>query len=226
MRLISETKYDTVEYDVLIEKYNSPSTGNEKHVYKIKGPFVQAEIKNRNNRNYKMDIMRPAVDRYIADRMQPGKMRSYGELGHPDGVEINADRISHYITELAWNGNNCFGVAEVLDTPNGRIVETFLSKGLRLGTSTRGLGTLAPHKNPDGSQDVVEYEYIASDIVIDPSAPDGWVDGIMENKEYIIKDDGVIVECYEKLEKHLSKIPNKDREQYFIKVLENFLKEI
>jgi hypothetical protein len=230
LRLIIEAKdFDASQLDCLIEKKQLEDGSFEK-TYFIEGPFVQCNIKNRNGRNYPKELMEQCVAKYMAERMNPKfGFRSFGELGHPDGVEINLDKVSHYITELKWMGNNCMGKAEVLtENAAGRTVKTFLDKKLRLGTSTRGLGALSENVSPDGSKMVESYEMIASDIVADPSAPQGFVNGILENKEYIVQDNGVIVECYQGLEKTLSVLP-KDSElknKLFFEALERFFKDL
>ena len=149
----------------------------------IEGVFLQSEIGNRNKRFYPKDVMEAEVARYrktfIDDR------RAYGELGHPDGPTINPDRISHRIVKLEQNGNNYDGKAKVVDTPMGNIVRALLEEGGKLGVSSRGLGSLK--LNTEGLN-VVQNDFMiatAADVVIDPSAPDAFVDGIMENVEWI-----------------------------------------
>ncbi len=224
LKLIIEAKdYDVRPVEILVE--SAVDTGVKS--YFIVGPFIQTNVKNRNGRKYPRQLMEQVVNKYVQDRMTNG-FRSYGELGHPDGVEINLDRVSHYIKELQWKGDDCIGKAEILTkNPSGRIVETFLEKKLILGTSTRGLGSLSETANPDGSKTVTSYEMIASDIVADPSAPQGFVEGILENKEYIVQDNGVIVECYENLERVVSTLPKDSalKEKLFLEAFENFLKE-
>jgi len=231
LKLITEAKdFNLRPVDVLIESAKDDETGISKKSYFIEGPFIQTNTKNRNGRKYILSQMQECVQKYVNERMNPNfGFRSYGELGHPNGVEINLDRVSHYTKSLEWQGNDCIGKAEILtDNPCGKIVETFLKKKLRLGVSTRGLGSLAEDANQDGSKDVESYEMIAIDIVSDPSAPKGFVDGILENKEYIIKDGGIIVECYNQLESTVSTLPTKseDKNKVFLKALENFLKDL
>jgi len=226
LKLIVESRFDeSQKLDYLIEDDKETKKRN----YFIEGPFVQTNVKNRNGRIYPKELMEEAVAEYIKDRLDPQKgIRSYGELGHPDGVEINPDKISHYTTILNWVGNDCMGKAKVMDTPNGRIVKTILEDNLKLATSTRGLGQLANQNQNDNT--VVAYEMIASDIVVDPSAPQGFVNGILENKEYIIQgaENGQkrIVECYEGLERDVSYLPNRDRNTHFANALEKFLRNI
>lgn len=197
--------------------------------YYIEGIFIQSEIKNRNGRNYPKPLLEKCVQKYMADRMKPGFYRSFGELGHPDGVEINLDKVSHYVTDLNWKGNDVYGKAKILTThPCGRMVKSFLDEKLVIGVSTRGLGTLAKNESHDGSKKVESYEMIAIDIVADPSAPKGFVDGILEHKEYIIKDNNTIVECFEGLERTISTLPRtkNEKEKYLIEAIEKFVKNL
>lgn len=203
-------------------------TGKKPSLY-VEGIYIQTNIKNKNGRNYPLPLMEACVQKYIQERMQPGKMRSYGELGHPDGVEINLDKVCDITTDLHWDGPNCIGKSKILTAhPAGRIVETLLEEGCQIGKSTRGLGSLSEMVQKDGSKIVESYEMIANDTVADPSAPEGFVNGIMENKEYIIQDNGVIVECYRGLERSLSSLPKDSelRRLLFIDSLENFLKDL
>lgn len=224
LKLIVESDFGTAcPIEVLTE-----TKEDGKKQYYIKGPFIQTNIKNRNGRKYPLELMKQVVDKYKLDRMT-NAFRSFGELGHPDGVEINLDRVAHYIQELEWVGSNCMGKAKILSgNPMGRIVETILEEKLVLGTSTRGLGTLAKTENSDGSKTVTSYEMIASDIVADPSAPQGFVQGILENKEYIIQEGGVIVECYNSLEQSLIQLPKDSelREGLFLESMKTFLKNL
>lgn len=229
LKLFTEAKdYDLRPVDTIIESIKGED-GVIGKTYYITGPYIQTESKNRNGRRYRLQRMVECVQKYVNDRMNPAfGYRSYGELGHPEGVEINLDRVSHYTTNLEWNGNDCIGKSEIItENPCGRMVETFLKKKLRLGVSTRGLGALADKANPDGSKDVDSYEMIAIDIVADPSAPKGFVDGILENKEYIIKDGGVIMECYNNLERTVSNLPvhSDNKNKLFLNAFEKFLKD-
>lgn len=228
LKLMVESNFQNqeVQYDYLIESLDKGGKS-----YHIQGPFIQTNVANRNRRVYPRELMESVVADYKKDRLDPTKgIRSYGELGHPDGVEINPDRISHFTKSLDWHGDNCIGNAEILDTPMGRICMTILEKGLRLATSTRGLGALSESPTNDGARMVETYEMIASDIVIDPSAPQGFVEGILENKEFIIKNEGNnrIVECYDLLEAKMYTLPrkSKDRKEHFGSALEKFLRDL
>jgi len=182
MKLISEQLQD-VEF-IKEEKENG------KKDYKIKGIFMQADIKNRNGRVYPMDVLDKEVKRYNEEYV--GKKRAFGELGHPEGPTVNLDKVSHMITKLEPNGKNIIGEAKIMDTPNGKIVKTLMDEGATLGVSSRGMGSLEP-KN--GANYVKKDFYLATaaDIVADPSAPNAFVEGIMEGKEWVW-DNGSLIE--------------------------------
>jgi hypothetical protein len=174
MKLITE-EIESVE--VLTETINGKKT-----LY-IQGPFLQAECVNRNGRMYPFSIMEREVKRYNENYVQKG--RALGELGHPDGPTVNLDRVSHKIVELNQEGNNWVGKAQILSTPMGKIAESLLKEGVTLGVSSRGIGSL--RENNKGYKEVGEDFMLATaaDIVADPSAPDAFVHGIMEGKEWI-----------------------------------------
>jgi hypothetical protein len=182
MKLISETVED-VNY--LIEDDESG-----KKNYRIRGPFLQAEIKNRNGRIYPMNILEKEVGRYNKEYIQ--KNRAFGELGHPDGPTVNLERVSHMITALTADGTNFIGEAKIMDTPYGKIVKNLIDEGAKLGVSSRGMGSLVPSR---GAQVVKDDFYLATaaDIVADPSAPNAFVEGIMEGKEWVW-DNGAVKE--------------------------------
>ena len=182
MKLISEQLQD-VEF-IKEEKENG------KKDYKIKGIFMQADIKNRNGRVYPMDVLEKEVKRYNEEYVD--KKRAFGELGHPEGPTVNLDKVSHMITKLEPNGKNIIGEAKIMDTPNGKIVKTLMDEGALLGVSSRGMGSLEP-KN--GANYVKKDFYLATaaDIVADPSAPNAFVEGIYEGKEWVW-DNGSLIE--------------------------------
>jgi hypothetical protein len=230
----------------VIFKEEKQSDGSVKKVTEIVGPFIQCGIKNRNGRIYPKELMVEAVQKYVNERMSGGSLRSYGELGHPEGVEINLHRVSHIITELNWNGENVMGKAKIVDTEYGRIAETLIRAGGQLGVSSRGMGSLnSPNQNKprlyeDEAQKhgidaniVTEYEMIAEDIVADPSGNNCFVEGIMEAKEYILVGGkykeynlkkGLV--AYNTLEKALSSLPNKERDTYIVEQIQKFLSTI
>ena len=181
MKLISE-EIQNAEY--LVEETNG------KKNYKIKGVFLQSDIKNRNGRIYENDILTKEVDRYSKEFID--KKRAFGELGHPDGPTVNLERVSHMITSLKPEGKNFIGEAKIMDTPYGKIVKGLIDEGAQLGVSSRGMGSLV-QKNGANYVGKDFYLATAADIVADPSAPDAFVEGIMENKEWVW-DNGVIKE--------------------------------
>jgi len=176
VKLISESIAQNVEY-ITEEKANG------KKDYKIKGVFMQAEIKNKNGRVYPMEILQKEVARYNKEFIKEN--RAYGELGHPEGPTINLERASHMITALYQDGQNFIGEAKILATPMGEIVKTLMEEGAKLGVSSRGMGSLETKKN--GASYVRDDFYLATaaDIVSDPSAPSAFVEGIMEGKEWV-----------------------------------------
>ena len=174
MKLITEN-IENVEYI-------TEETKDGKKNYSIKGVFMQADVKNRNGRVYPKDILTKEVFRYNKDFIN--NKRAFGELGHPEGPVVNLERVSHMINKLYPDGNNFIGEAKILDTPYGKIVKNLIDEGAKLGVSSRGMGTLV-HK--DGANHVKDDFYLATaaDIVADPSAPNAFVEGIMEGKEWV-----------------------------------------
>ena len=180
MKLITETIEDI---EVLKE-----DKGNGKKDYKIRGVFMQADIKNRNGRVYPVDTLVKEVTRYTKEFIN--KKRAFGELGHPDGPTVNLERVSHMITSLKPEGKNFIGEAKVMDTPYGKIVKNLIDEGAQLGVSSRGMGSI---QQSQGRNVVGKDFYLATaaDIVADPSAPDAFVEGIMEGKEWVW-DNGIL----------------------------------
>lgn len=174
MKLIRE---EIEKVEVITEEKNG------KKLLYIQGPFLQTEQQNRNGRVYRRNVMEREVKRYTEQHISKG--RALGELGHPDGPTINLDRVSHKIVSLEQKGNDFMGKAQILSTPMGKIAESLLKEGVCLGVSSRGIGSLRPTK--EGYQEVGEDFMLATaaDIVADPSAPDAFVQGIMEGKEWV-----------------------------------------
>ena len=180
MKLITETIED-------IEVLTEANTKGGKD-YKIKGVFMQADIKNRNGRVYPVATLGKEVQRYTTEYIN--KRRAFGELGHPDGPTVNLERVSHMITSLKPEGKNFVGEAKIMDTPYGKIVKNLIDEGAQLGVSSRGMGSI----QSTGQGNVVGKDFYletAADIVADPSAPDAFVEGIMEGKEWVW-DNGVL----------------------------------
>ena len=158
--------------------------------YSIKGVFLQADIKNRNGRVYPSSVLMKEVKRYNAEFIN--KNRAFGELGHPEGPTVNLERVSHMIKKLYPEGKNFIGEAKIMDTPYGKIVKSLIDEGAKLGVSSRGMGSLV-QKNGQNMVGEDFYLATAADIVADPSAPDAFVEGIMENKEWVW-NNGILVE--------------------------------
>ena len=182
MKLITE-EIESVEF--IVEERNG-----KKNLY-IEGVFLQGDIKNRNGRMYPMETLRREVQRYTENHVQAG--RALGELGHPDGPTVNLDRVSHKIVSLKESGSNFIGKAKILNTPMGKIAESLISEGVKLGVSSRGIGSLTQTKE---GVNIVSDDFMlatAADIVADPSAPDAFVEGIMEGKDWVW-DGGILRE--------------------------------
>ena len=215
MKLITE-EIEQAEY--IVEE-----AGNGKKNYSIKGIFMQSDVKNRNGRIYPKEILQKEVARY--NREFINKSRAFGELGHPDGPTVNLERVSHMIKALYPEGNNFIGEARVLDTPYGKIVKSLIDEGARLGVSSRGMGTLA---NVGGANVVKDDFYLATaaDIVADPSAPDAFVEGIMEGKEWVW-DNGILKEAEVKeLKIQVESKERMARAEKNARVFESFLKKL
>ena len=214
MKLITET-IENIE--VLTEERNG------KKDYKIKGIFMQADIKNRNGRIYPVGTLAKEVKRYNEQFIN--KKRAFGELGHPDGPTVNLERVSHMITSLKPEGKNFIGEAKIMDTPYGKIVKNLIDEGAQLGVSSRGMGSLQ-----SGSQGNVVgkdfYLATAADIVADPSAPDAFVEGIMEGKEWVW-DNGVLKSMeVEKYKEEIEKTKRAELAEAKASIFKDFLTKI
>jgi len=214
MKLISEEATTT---KFIVEEKNGVKT------YCIEGVFMQAEKQNKNGRVYPLAILSKEVDRYNKNYVQMN--RAFGELGHPDSPSINLDRVSHMITNLYPDGNNFIGKARILDTPNGKIVKSLLDGGAQLGVSTRGVGSLKPHNGYQLVQDDFHLA-TAADIVADPSAPDAFVRGIMESKDWILDGTGWKEIDYDRAKKQLQEATRRDIEEVALKLFTDFMSKI
>jgi hypothetical protein len=192
--------------------------------YFIEGVFLQSELQNRNGRMYPEAIMDKEVGRYIKEYVE--KSRAYGELGHPDTPSINLDRVSHLITSLRKEGTNYIGRAKILETPMGQIARGLLDGGANLGVSSRALGSLKA--NNEGVQ-IVQDDFMlstAADIVADPSAPDAFVRGIMENKEWIFVDGKYVERHIEEVKSLIKKTSSRNLEEAKVRAFQSFLSKI
>ena len=192
--------------------------------YFIEGIFLQSELKNRNGRVYPEKTMDKEVERYTQNYIKQN--RAYGELGHPDTPSINLDRVSHMITSLKKDGTNYIGRAKILDTPMGQIAKGLLDGGANLGVSSRALGSLKTNK--EGVQ-VVQDDFMlstAADIVADPSAPNAFVQGIMEGREWVFVDGKYVERNIEAVKEVIRKTPSKRIDEMSIKAFQDFLSKI
>lgn len=192
----------------------------------IEGIFLQGNVANRNNRRYNTDILEREVNRYMKESVAKG--RAYGELGHPDSPGINLDRVSHIITELRRDGDNFIGKAKISSTPMGQIAAGLIEDGAQLGVSSRGMGSLKEGK--DGVMEVQEDFYLATaaDIVADPSAPDAFVNGIMEGVEWVWNNGRPIAQKLEDIQEEIERAAKAKRlsEQKKMELFERFIKNL
>jgi len=192
--------------------------------YFIEGIFLQSELKNRNGRMYPESVMDNEVGRYIKESVE--KNRAYGELGHPDTPSINLDRVSHMIVSLRKEGTNYIGKAKILETPMGQIARGLLDGGANLGVSSRALGSL--QTNNEGVQ-IVQDDFMlstAADIVADPSAPDAFVRGIMESKEWVFVDGKFVEQHIEEAQRSIRRASSRNLEEAKIYAFQKFLSKI
>lgn len=215
MKLIAEYNDSNLQSYITEDK-----KGNKNHV--IEGVFMQADSKNRNGRIYEKKILEAAVEKYIKEQVSTG--RAVGELNHPEGPTVNLDKVSHKITELKWDGSNVIGKASILKTPMGQIVEGLLEGGVKLGVSSRGMGSLV-QKN--GTSYVGKDFMLATvDIVQDPSAPEAFVNGIMEGVEWVW-DNGILkARDIEIIETEIKTAKNTASSDVEIRAFKNFLSKL
>jgi len=211
MKLITE-HVDDVQF--ITER---KADGSKKYV--IEGIFMQANKANRNGRMYPREILEKAVNKYVTEQVSKG--RAVGELNHPEGPTINLDKVSHKITELKWDGNNVVGKATILDTPMGLIVQGLLEGEVQMGVSSRGMGSLANK----GGVNVVNNDFMlnAVDIVQDPSAPEAFVNGVMEGVEWILENGVFKQQEFEQFETEIKKAPNANMQ---MKAFKDFLSKL
>ena len=214
MKLITETIEDV--------KLLTEEKDGKKLLY-IEGVFLQSELKNRNGRMYPFSVLNREVERYNEEYVK--SKRALGELGHPDGPTINLDRVSHRITSLRAEGNNFIGKAQILDTPMGNIAKNLLGEGVQLGVSSGGMGSIQKVEDCN----VVADDFMlttAADIVADPSAPDAFVNGIMEGKEWVW-DNGLLKEKeIAKYQRYMDEATRRTMEEKTLKVFEHFLSNL
>jgi hypothetical protein len=195
--------------------------------YYIEGVFMQAEIPNKNKRLYSLDVLREEVTRYTTEMVNLS--RAYGELGHPDSPTINLERVSHMIKSLKLEGANFIGKAKIMDTPYGNIVKSLIDEGAQLGVSSRGMGNLVPGSN--GINTVKDFHLAtAADIVADPSAPDAFVTGIMEGKDWLFVDgryvESDITAAKQQINKAAGSVNRHELERVAIRLFEQFMHKL
>jgi hypothetical protein len=205
----------------LITEFNevvSITEGSKKGLF-IEGIFMQGNIKNQNGRQYPTETLNKEVNRYVKEYVN--KNRALGELGHPEGPSVNLDRVSHMITELKRDGNNFMGKAKIMDTPYGNIVKNLIKEGTNLGVSSRGMGSV---KEVDGIDEVQEDFVLATvDIVSDPSAPEAFVNGIMEGKEWVWENGVIKEKTIQDYKNVIQKTNKKYLDETKIKMFEDFM---
>ena len=216
MKLITE--------EISSVKFVTEGKGSSKKMY-IEGTFLQGEIKNRNGRMYPVSTLAKEVGRYNESFVNRG--RALGELGHPDGPTVNLDRVSHKIVSLRQEGNNFVGKAQLLDTPMGKIAKSLLDEGVMLGVSSRGIGSI---KEDTNGVKVVGEDFMlatAADIVADPSAPDAFVSGIMEGKEWIWEGGILREQLAERTQQRINTLVSQKRlEEHKLELFNNFLSNL
>ena len=205
-------------------KFLTEATENGKKNLYITGPFLVYDKPNKNNRMYTKDILSNEVKRYNEEYVKTN--RALGELGHPDTPSINLERVSHKIVELTDNGESFIGKALILDTPYGQIVKNFMDSGVNLGVSSRGMGSLQPTKE---GYNIVQDDFrlaTAADIVADPSAPGAFVNGIMENKEWLFVEGRFVEIDIDNAKRQIKQASRKDIEQVAFNLFENFIRKL
>lgn len=213
----------------LVRQYISEDYINEvleesdgKRSYFIEGVFMQGNTKNRNGRVYPTDVLREKLEDYQRDFIV--KKRSFGELGHPNSPSLNLERVSHLITEIRQEGDNFIGRAKVLDTPYGQIVKNFIDEGAKLGVSSRGLGSVA---TKNGIMEVQrDFKLSTVDIVADPSAPDAFVDGIMESVEWVYENGVLKEKDIEHVQREIRKTPSRELQEKKIEIFRRFMQNL
>ena len=215
MKLITETLESNIE--VVCEAKQNGSKD-----YFIEGVFMMADAPNRNKRIYESKILKPAVEKYITEQVKTG--RAVGELNHPEGPTINLDKVSHLITDLRFEGTNVVGKAKILNTPMGQIVKGLLEGGVKLGVSSRGMGSLVERNGVNYVKD--DFHLATVDIVQDPSAPSAFVNGIMEGVEWIWENGVFKPQEIEKIETEIKRTPKAQLAEAQVRVFQHFLSKL
>lgn len=203
-------------------QYVTEAKQNGKTEVFIEGIFMMADAKNRNGRIYESRVLQPAVEKYINEQVTTG--RSVGELNHPDGPTINLDKVSHLITALRFEGNNVIGKAKILDTPMGKIVKGLLEGGVKLGVSSRGMGSLEQRNGVNYVKN--DFHLATVDIVQDPSAPSAFVNGIMEGVEFVYENDILVAKNIEEIKETIKKMTTRQIAEAQSRLFHYFLNNV
>jgi hypothetical protein len=206
------------EYEYILEEQNNNKPSN---LY-ITGPYMQCEMINKNKRVYSENEMDREVTRYINEMVKT--KRAMGELNHPTKAEVDLERACHLVVDLKKEGNTYYGKSKILSTPTGQIVRSLIQDGVKVGMSSRALGKLTEQHN--GVNRVSEFRLVAVDCVADPSCPSAFVNGILESKQYVVREDGRLEEIYNSFNNGISSLPKKDVESYLKEQIFVFLSKI
>lgn len=217
LNLVVENPDIVDDFEIIEEETNKNSPSN----LFIKGPYMMAEGVNRNNRLYPRQELEREVKRYNEEMVIPG--RAMGELNHPSSADVDLERACHMVTELTQDGNIFYGKSKVLSTPCGLVVRSLINDGVKLGMSSRALGSLEEGSNHNT---VRNLKLVAVDCVADPSYSSAFVNGILESKQYVLAQDGSYEEIYDKFEKSISKLPKKEVDTYLRERFMNFIKNL
>lgn len=216
LRLLVETPAPQDQFEYILEEKNSKEPGK---LY-IQGPYMMCETVNKNQRIYSKDDMAREVGRYVKEMVS--SQRAMGELNHPTSAEVNLERACHLVTNLKMEDNYVMGKSQVLSTPMGKIVRSLINDGVRVGMSSRALGKL--NEENGGVNRVTDMRLVAIDCVADPSCPTAFVNGILESKQFVLKDDGNLEEIYERFEKAIKNLPSREINTYLKEQVLNFFK--
>jgi hypothetical protein len=217
LNLVCENPGVVDQFEVFEEQTNKDSV---KSLF-IKGPYMMAEGVNRNNRFYPLNELEREVASYNENFVKPG--RAMGELNHPSSADVNLERACHMVTELTQDGNVFYGKSKVLTTPCGQIVRSLINDGVKVGMSSRALGTL---EESSEYNTVRNMRLVAIDCVADPSYPKAFVNGILESKQWVLAEDGKYEEIYDNFEKSVAKLPKKEVEKYLLERIMSFINKI
>ena len=191
--------------------------------YYIEGTFLQGDIKNRNGRVYEFKMLKDKVEQYRKEFVE--QKRAFGELGHPEGPTINLERVSHMITELAPDGKNFYGKAKIMETPYGKIVKNLIDEGAKLGVSSRGVGSIEEKNGANYVKNDFRLS-TAADIVADPSAPEAFVRGIMEGREWVYQNGLLISQEIDEIKASIKKATSRNLEEQMVKAFKSFMNKV